>query len=59
MAVSSIAIQLPSKGGQVRVATIHRHKGPESPVRSLGRGAWTLAEEDLASLLLEAAEPSG
>jgi len=41
----------PAKGGQVRVATIHRYKGLESPVVVLCELDGRIPEEDLASLL--------
>ncbi len=41
----------PTKGGQVRVATIHRYKGLESPVVVLCELDGRVGEEDLAGLL--------
>ena len=41
----------PTKGGEVRVATIHRYKGLESPVVVLAEVDGRIGEEDLASLL--------
>jgi superfamily I DNA/RNA helicase len=41
----------PTKGRQVRVATIHRYKGLESPVVMLAEIDERIAEEDLAALL--------
>jgi superfamily I DNA/RNA helicase len=41
----------PSKGGQVRVATIHRYKGLEAPVVVLAEMDARVPEAELASLL--------
>ena len=41
----------PSKGNEVRVATIHRYKGLESPVVVLAEIDGRVGEEELASLL--------
>ncbi|MBW3613363.1 MAG: ATP-binding domain-containing protein, partial [Chloroflexi bacterium] len=41
----------PTKGGQVRVATIHRYKGLEAPVVVLAEIDERVAESDLAPLL--------
>jgi ATP-dependent exoDNAse (exonuclease V) beta subunit len=41
----------PSKGNEVRVATIHRYKGLESPVVVLCELDSRVAEDDLAPLL--------
>jgi ATP-dependent exoDNAse (exonuclease V) beta subunit len=41
----------PTKGNEVRVATIHRYKGLESPVVVLAEIDGRVAEDELASLL--------
>ncbi len=41
----------PSKGNEVRVATIHRYKGLEAPVVVLAEIDGRIAEHDLAPLL--------
>jgi superfamily I DNA/RNA helicase len=41
----------PTKGNEVRVATIHRYKGLESPVIVLTEIDGRIPEEELASLL--------
>jgi superfamily I DNA/RNA helicase len=41
----------PTKGNEVRVATIHRYKGLESPVVVLAEIDERVAEEELRSLL--------
>ena len=41
----------PTKGNEVRVATIHRYKGLESPVVVLAEIDGRVEEADLASLL--------
>lgn len=41
----------PTKGGQVRVATIHRYKGIEASVVVLAEIDGRVGEEELASLL--------
>jgi hypothetical protein len=41
----------PTKGNEVRVATIHRYKGLESPVVVLAEIDGRVTEEELASLL--------
>jgi ATP-dependent exoDNAse (exonuclease V) beta subunit len=41
----------PAKGNEVRVATIHRYKGLESPVIVLTEVDGRILEEELASLL--------
>ena len=41
----------PTKGNEVRVATIHRYKGLESPVVVLAEIDGRVPEEELASLL--------
>jgi hypothetical protein len=41
----------PTKGNEVRVATIHRYKGLESPVVVLAESDSRVAPEDLAPLL--------
>ncbi|MEO7295391.1 MAG: NERD domain-containing protein/DEAD/DEAH box helicase [Candidatus Limnocylindria bacterium] len=44
-------LPLPTKGNEVRVATIHRYKGLESPVVVLAEIDGRVADEDLAALL--------
>ena len=44
-------LPLPTKGNEVRVATIHRYKGLESPVVVLAEIDSRIAEADLAALL--------
>jgi len=44
-------LPLPTRGGEVRVATIHRYKGLESPVVVLAEIDGRIPEEELASLL--------
>ena len=41
----------PTKGNEVRVATIHRYRGPESPVVVLAEIDGRIGEEEMASLL--------
>ena len=44
-------LPLPTRGGEVRVATIHRYKGLEAPVVVLAEIDGRIPEEELASLL--------
>ncbi len=44
-------LPMPTKGNEVRVATIHRYKGLESPVVVLAEIDGRIDEADLASLL--------
>ncbi|MCA1572210.1 MAG: ATP-binding domain-containing protein [Chloroflexi bacterium] len=41
----------PTRGSEVRVATIHRYKGLESPVVVLAEIDGRIGDQDLASLL--------